>query len=114
MIRIKVTPHLGRIKAKIPAIRQRVTTFVGDELLRKSDPYIPLDTSMLRDSGVMHSDRKKSTLIWDVPYAKPQWEHGTGRHNNTTGLRGKKWADRAWIDHKKTILSAANRMTKGR
>lgn len=113
MISVKVKGDLDGIKAKSSAIKQRVTTFVGDELLRKSEPYIPLDTSMLRDSGVMHSDRKKAALIWKTPYAKPQWEYGTGRHNNATGLRGKKWALRAWADHHTTILTAAQRMIRG-
>ena len=32
---------------------QKAQKFVDSEVLRKSDPYVPLKTGMLRDSGVL-------------------------------------------------------------
>lgn len=98
-----------KLHAKSETLKQQAVTFVGNELLRKCDPYVPLDTGMLRDSGITHSKPEDGYLMWKTPYAIKQWRYGKSK-----GLRGKKWALRAWADHKKFILKSARKIAAGK
>ena len=109
MITVHVTSKLSRIRAKSPQLKQRTVEFVSNELLKKCDPYVPFDTGMLRDSGVSHSVPKQGRLVWKTPYANQQWRYGKSK-----GLRGKKWALRAWADNKKMILKSARKIANGK
>ena len=106
---IKIKSNFSNIKAKSPELRQKTVNYVASELLRKSDPYVPFDTGMLRDSGISHSVPAQGKLIWRTPYAKNQWHNGS-----SNGLRGRKWALRAWADYKKIILANANQILSGK
>lgn len=106
---IKIKSNFSGIKAKSPELCQKTVNYVASELLRKSDPYVPFDTGMLRDSGISHSVPAQGKLIWRTPYAKNQWHNG-----RSNGLRGRKWALRAWADYKKIILANANQILSGK
>lgn len=106
---IRIKSGFSHIKAKSPELRQKTVNYVASELLRKSDPYVPFDTGMLRDSGISHSVPVQGKLIWRTPYAQNQWHNGKAR-----GLRGRKWALRAWADNKKIILADANKIISGK
>lgn len=83
---IKVGIHFNtkQLHAKSAVLKQQAQEFVGNELLRKCDPYVPFDTGMLRDSGISHSKPEEGYLLWKTPYAAVQWYAGVSR-----GLRGK-------------------------
>lgn len=49
----------------------RVQQFVADEVLRLSEPYVPLDKSGLKDSG--HTEGG-TDIVWNTPYAHYMWE----------------------------------------
>lgn len=109
MINVNVNAKLDKIKSKSPKLKKNAVTYVANELLRKSEPYIPFDTGMLRDSGISHSVPEQGKLIWKTPYAKAQWLYGKSK-----GLRGKQWALRAWADHGKLIIKNTKRIAAGR
>ena len=98
---IKVGIHFNtkQLHAKSAVLKQQAQEF---------DPYVPFDTGMLRDSGISHSKPEEGYLLWKTPYAAVQWYAGVSR-----GLRGKKWALRAWADHGKLILKNARILAKG-
>lgn len=100
------------------------------ELKRVSDPYVPMDTGMLKDTKV-HVIIEKCQLVYDGPYARylfygkvmgpnfpikkggrlegfysPSKKKLTGRKLKYAGApkRGSFWATRAWADHKGDIL----------
>lgn len=109
IIKVKMNFNTKQLKSKSDTLKKRAVTFVGNELLRKCDPYVPFDTGMLRDSGVSHSKPEDGYLMWETPYAAIQWHHGKSK-----GLRGKKWALRAWADHGKMILKSARIIARGK
>lgn len=109
IIKVKMNFNTKKLKAKFETLKKNAVTFVGNELLRKCDPYVPFDTGMLRDSGVSHSKPEDGYLMWKTPYAIKQWRYGKSR-----GLRGKKWALRAWADHGKIILKNARNIASGK
>ena len=108
IIKVKMNFNTKKLKAKSETLKKNAVTFVGNELLRKCDPYVPFDTGMLRDSGISHSKPEDGYLLWKTPYAAVQWYAGVSR-----GLRGKKLALRAWADHGKLILKNARILAKG-
>ena len=109
MTKFRVKASLSGIQAKSPEFRKKAVTYVLDELLRKSSPYVPHDRGFLEGSGIDFSVPNQGKLIWKMPYAKYQWEHGKSR-----GLRGKLWAKRAWLDNRKYILSNAKYIAVGK
>lgn len=109
IIKVKMKFNPKKLYAKSAGLKKRAVTFVGNELLRKCDPYVPLDTGMLRDSGVSHSKPEDGYLMWKTPYAAKQWRYGKSK-----GLRGRKWALRAWADHGKMIIKSARIIAAGK
>ena len=107
---IKVGIHFNtkQLHAKSAALKQQTQEYVVNELLRKCDHNVPFANGMLRDSGISHSKPADGYLMWKTPYAAVQWYAGASR-----GLRGKKWALRAWADHGKLILKNARILAKG-
>ena len=57
---IKVGIHFNtkQLHAKSAALKQQAQEFVGNELLRKCDPYVSFDTGMLRDSASLTASRR--------------------------------------------------------
>lgn len=104
----KINLNTKGILEKGKIVKAQAAEQICNELLRKSEKYIPLDTGMLRDSGNMHSDPKSGYLMWKTPYAVKQWHKNKGR-----GLRGKKWALRAWADHGKFIVKSVKTNLRG-
>lgn len=62
---------------------QKAQKFVDSEVLRKSDPYVPLKTGMLRDSGVLGTKIGSGRIRYLAPYARKQYYKGL-----STGKRG--------------------------
>lgn len=85
--------------------------YVDSECLRHSDPYVPMDTGMLKKSGITGTVLGSGELDYTAPYAKEQYYTNAGRgkeglnaSGGTTGLRGKLWFERMKADHKDDIL----------
>lgn len=109
IIKVNIRFNSKGLHAKSEDLKKQAVTFVGNELLKKCDPYVPFDTGALRDSGNAHSKPEEGYLMWKTPYAAKQWHNG-----RANGLRGKKWALRAWADHGKLILKSAKQIAGGK
>ena len=107
IINVNIRFNSKSLHAKSEDLKKQAVTFVGNELLKKCDPYVPFDTGALRDSGNAHSKPEEGYL--KTPYAAKQWHNG-----RANGLRGKKWALRAWADHGKLILKSAKQIAGGK
>jgi hypothetical protein len=84
--------------------------FVDSEVLRLSEPFTPLLTSMLIKSGILGTDIGSGTVSWIAPYAAAQY-YGNKRTSSMTGaLRGGMWFERMKAVHKGTIISGAKKL----
>ena len=84
--------------------------FVDSEVLRLSEKYIPLDTSMLIKSGILGTKIGSGTVKWIATYAKAQY-YKAGKVGSQTGaLRGSYWFERMKQVKGKTIISGARRI----
>lgn len=91
--------------------------YIDSEILRLSDPYVPMQTGMLKKSGISGTVIGSGKVEYIAPYAKPQYYTNSGRGkegmNNTggtKGLRGKFWFERMKADHKKEILEGLKKI----
>ncbi len=83
----------------------RAQMFVDSEVLRLSEPYIPLKTSMLIKSGILGTKIGSGLVQWIAPYAKRQYYKGRLPGTSATGaLRGRLWFERMKAASMKTIL----------
>lgn len=92
----------------------KVQVFVDNEVLRKCDPYVPMDTGMLKKSGILGTIVGSGEVVYIAPYSRCQYYNnsGNGRHNKS-GLRGAYWFERMKADHKKQILEDAKNKLGG-
>ena len=68
---------------------------VDSEVLRRCDPLIPLDTGMLKKSGINSTVIGSGIVSYDTPYARRQYYENQGKGNhNASGLRNKLWFER--------------------
>lgn len=87
----------------------KVQQFIDSEVLRLSDPYIPMDTGKLKQSGTSSTKIGSGEVKWNTPYGKKQYHENKGN-----GLRGSYWFERMKADHKEAILSGAVKVAGGR
>lgn len=68
---------------------------IDSEVLRRCDPLIPLDTGMLKKSGITNTVIGSGIVTYATPYARKQYYENAGYGNhNASGLRGKLWFER--------------------
>jgi len=87
---------------------------VDSEVLRVSEPYIPMITSTLIKSGILGTVIGSGEVKWIAPYAHRVYNSNLPVGRETGPLRGKKWFDRAMKDHKNDIVKKAGVAFGGR
>lgn len=83
-------------------VQGEVQKFIDSEVLRLTDPYVPLDTSTLEKSGTQNTKIGSGEVVYKTPYARRQYFENKGN-----GLRGKQWFERMKANHKEDILRGA-------
>jgi hypothetical protein len=81
--------------------------FMAYEILRLSEPYIPLKTGALIRSGTVEEEGGNVTVQWTVPYARYQYFSPRRPGSPTGPLRGPYWFERMKATHMKRILERA-------
>ncbi len=109
--------------------------FVDNSVLRYSEPYLPFQTGMLRNSGITGSIPGTGEVVWNAPYARflyygkvmvspstgSSWAKSgerkvlTDRSLTYHGApkRGAFWFERMKADHKESILQGAKKIIGG-
>lgn len=88
--------------------------FFTHEVRRHCDPYVPMQTGILKNTAVEHTDY----IEYVQPYARRQYYENAGTGMKGTGgskgLRGKLWDKRMWADRGKEIVQSLARYCGGR
>lgn len=79
--------------------------FFTSEVRRLADPYVPMDTAILKNTAQEQVDK----IVYTQPYAKRQYYENKGR-----GKRGKLWIPRMWADKGDIILKSVAKLCGGR
>jgi hypothetical protein len=88
----------------------RAQMFVDSEVLRLSEPFTPLRTSMLIKSGTLGTEIGSGTVQWIAPYARANYYSPRAVGSETGPLRGPKWFERMKGVHKDKILAGARKI----
>ena len=91
-----------------------VQLFVDTEIIKHSDPYVPFDTGMLKNSAWFASEIGQGRIIYDTPYAKKMYNAPEGTNFQNGPLRGAQWVERMWADHGDEIIQGATKIAGGR
>ena len=79
--------------------------FFTHEVRRLSDPYVPMQTGILKNTAVEQTDK----ITYPQSYARRQyWE------NRGDGIRGKQWEKRMWNARGKEIVQSVAKFTGGK
>ena len=76
-----------------------VQRFIDSEVLRKCQPYVPMDTGMLIRSGILHTKIGSGEVKYRTPYARrwyyipASFQGGSGKGTEALG-RGNYWFER--------------------
>lgn len=89
--------------------------FIDSEVLRLSEPFTPLLTSMLIKSGTLGTDIGSGKVSWIAPYAKWQYYRGRRPGSQQAGpLRGRYWFERMKEIHGQKIIKGAKKLAGGK
>ncbi len=115
---MKIKVNIDINTKKIMAARglgssNKVQKYLASEVVRLSDPYVPMQQGMLKGSHQIAQDG--SQIVYPGPYAHYQWygeamagrapKHYSGKSLSYSGggMRGKRWTERMVIDKRKEI-----------
>lgn len=85
--------------------------FMDSEVLRLSEPYVPLLTSMLIKSGILGTFIGSGLVHYIAPYAKGQYYRGRRPGQSSTGpLRGRFWFERMKATFGRKLVAAARKL----
>ena len=90
-----------------------VQKHIDSETLRYSDPYVPINTGLLRQSGTDYTDIGSGEVVYNTLYARPQY-YKTSESRPYSPLAGAKWFERMKIDHKDDILRSTAKVAGGK
>lgn len=89
--------------------RGKVQQSIDSEVLRLTDPYVPMDSGKLKQSGTQHTKIGSGEVIYRTPYARKQYHTNKGN-----GLRGRQWFERSKADNRDSILNGACKVAGAR
>lgn len=87
----------------------KVQKYIDSEVLRLTDPYVPMDSGELKRSGTRHTRVGSGEVRYKTPYARRQYFENKGN-----GLRGKMWFERSKANHRDQILRGAAKVAGGK
>lgn len=97
----------------------RVQQFIDSEVLRLTDPYVPMDLAAgasggtLKRSGTQHTKIGSGKAIYRTPYARRLYYNPQYNFQGAP-MRGGQWFSRMKGDHKDNILRGAAKLAGGR
>lgn len=90
----------------------KVQQFIDSEVMRLTDPYVPMDSGALKRSVIEHTKVGSGEVNYRTPYARrlyynPQYTYAGAP------MRGGRWFERMKADQKDTILRGAAKISGG-
>lgn len=113
-MRINVKINKDYTEARFHSKFQQAQKFLDNEVLKDSDPFVPMDTGNLRNSGIRGTVLGSGQVIYNAPYARHCYygkkiHFSPAKHPQATA----QWFEKAKALHKKKWLSAVDRVIKG-
>lgn len=90
----------------------KVQVFIDNEVIKRSDKYIPLRTGVLKMSGILGSRPGEGFVHYIAPYASYQY-YKTAKTRNYDPRRGAYWFERMKNAEGRAIIDGARRLARG-
>lgn len=87
---------------------QVAQAMLDEEILRRTEPYVPVDSGVLKSSAALASDIGGGELVWATPYAAAQY-YNTAQTRAYDPLRGGMWFERMKADNMAALEAFARR-----
>ena len=87
---------------------QAAQAMLDEEILRRTEPYVPVDSGVLKSSAALASDIGSGELVWATPYAAAQY-YNTAQTRAYDPLRGGMWFERMKADNLASLEAFARR-----
>lgn len=87
---------------------QAAQAMLDEEILRRTEPYVPVDSGVLKSSAPLASDIGGGELVWATPYAAAQY-YNTAQTRAYDPLRGGMWFERMKADNLASLEAFARR-----
>ena len=104
----------------------RVQKFIDTEVLRCNEPYVPMDTGKLKQSGITGTVIGSGEVSYNSPYGRYQYygklmvgpaprqlTNTDLQYHSGDSRRGAFWFERMKSDHLDDILKGAQRIANG-
>lgn len=91
-------PDSDRLRERLKPVQR----FVDSEILRKAEPYVPMQSGSLKRSGTTGTKIGSGIIRYTAPYAKKRY-----RIAKTNGKRGPYWIERMLANHMAEIERGA-------
>lgn len=83
---------------------------LAEEIVRTTDPYVPMQTGMLKNTVRITQTSGGTQIHYTQPYARAQYYGGRAPGTSDTGpLRGRYWFERSKADHKSEWIEMLKR-----
>lgn len=100
--------NINSINKSTPNKIHKAQSYIDSEIIRRSDPLVPYDSGVLKDSAILSTKIGTGIIEYNTPYAKKQYFKG-----RATGQRGRLWCRRMWTSDKPEILENAQKIING-
>lgn len=101
MTRVKVDFNVQSMLSSVGLVQgSKLQTAFNNELIRVSDPFVPMDSGILKNSARIESDNLG--ISYDTPYAR-RWYFEEANFQGSP-VRGTRWVERAWAINKEEII----------
>lgn len=77
---------------------QSVQAMFDNEVIKVTEPYVPMDTGLLKNTAPLASDIGGGEIVYSTPYAAAQYYRDGSVGSQTGSLRGPYWGDRMKAD----------------
>ncbi len=91
----------------------RVQKYIDSEVLRKCDPYVPMDSGELKQSGTRHTKIGSGNVRYRTPYARRLYYNPQYNFQGAP-MRGAYWFERMKANHRDEILKGAAKIAGAR
>lgn len=91
---------------------QRAQKWLDNEVLKDSDPYVPMDSGNLRSSGIKGTDIGSGRIVYNMPYASRcyygHYNFSKAKHERAC----RQWFEKAKAANKTKWISGAKKLMK--
>ena len=113
-MRVTVKINKDYTVARFHSRFQLAQKYLDNEVLKDSDPYVPMDTGNLRNSGIRGTTLGSGQVVYNAPYAQKCYyakstHFSPAKHPQACA----QWFEKAKAIHKKKWLAGVDGVIKG-